>query len=105
MRGGRAVIFDLDDTLYREHDYVRSGFAAVSRHLADDAVYPALLDEWERHGRGRVFDAVVARFGIAVEVAELVSVYREHEPELALYPDAERALTRLAAAQAASAWA
>jgi putative hydrolase of the HAD superfamily len=78
MRGERAVIFDLDDTLYREHD--------------------ALEREWQANGRGRVFDAVIERFGLDVPVAELVDVYRSHDPELSLYPDAERALSRLEAA-------
>jgi putative hydrolase of the HAD superfamily len=98
----RAILFDLDDTLYREHDYVRSGFAAVARRLAAlpgapaiDELYGALEREWRLHGRGRVFDAVIERFGLKVPVAELVEVYRSHEPELSLYPDAERALTRL----------
>ena len=28
-----AIIFDLDDTLYRERRWLLSGFAAVARHL------------------------------------------------------------------------
>src|SRR4051812_6149568 len=100
MASDRAVIFDLDDTLYREHDYVRSGFAAVARRLAAEPaappereLYGALEQEWRRNGRGRVFDAVLADTGLAVDVGELVAVYREHEPQLTLYPDAERALS------------
>ena len=31
----KAVIFDLDDTLISEDEYIRSGFAAVSRFLED----------------------------------------------------------------------
>ena len=27
----RGVVFDMDDTLYLERDYVRSGFAAIAR--------------------------------------------------------------------------
>jgi putative hydrolase of the HAD superfamily len=104
MQGTRAVLFDLDDTLYREHDYVRSGFAAVAKRLASepsappaDELYASLEREWLSNGRGRVFDAVTERFGLRVPVAELVEVYRDHEPELSLYPDAERALARLEA--------
>ena len=33
----RGVVFDLDDTLYDERDYVRSGFAAVGRSAARDS--------------------------------------------------------------------
>ena len=103
MRERSAVIFDLDDTLYREHDYVRSGFAAVSRRLAAEpgapdaaALYAELEAEWLANGRGRVFDVVAAAHGLHTPVAELVDTYREHEPALELYPDAERALQRLA---------
>ena len=32
----RGVIFDLDDTLYSEKEYVRSGFKAVARWLGDE---------------------------------------------------------------------
>ncbi len=101
----RTVIFDLDDTLYREHDYVRSGFAAVARRMAasgaasEAELYGALERAWRRDGRGRVFDHVSAQFGLTVPVRELVEVYRGHEPELELYPDAERALARLEAAR------
>jgi putative hydrolase of the HAD superfamily len=98
-----AVIFDLDDTLYREHDYVRSGFRAVARRLAaepgaadEDELYAELEAHWLADGRGRVFDAVVTAHGLLTPVAELVEAYREHEPALELYPDAERALERLA---------
>jgi putative hydrolase of the HAD superfamily len=106
MQGSRAVLFDLDDTLYREHDYVRSGFAAVARRLAaeegapsEDELYLALEREWLERGRGRVFDAVAARFGLNVPVPVLVDTYRDHEPELSLYPDAERAIARLEASR------
>jgi putative hydrolase of the HAD superfamily len=102
MRGPRAVLFDLDDTLYCEHDYVRSGFAAVGRRLsaepgapAEDELYRALHSEWVARGRGRVFDVVVERLGLTVDIEELVDVYRDHEPTLVLYPDADRALARL----------
>ena len=32
----KGVIFDLDDTLYSEKEYIRSGFKAVSRFLGGD---------------------------------------------------------------------
>ena len=32
----QTVVFDLDDTLYAERDYVLSGYGAVAEHLSDD---------------------------------------------------------------------
>ncbi|MEM5598042.1 hypothetical protein AAHB53_19930 [Niallia circulans] len=34
MFNHKAYIFDLDDTLYCEHDYVKSGFYSVASFLA-----------------------------------------------------------------------
>lgn len=106
MPRGRAILFDLDDTLYLEHDYVRSGFAAVARRVSslpgapgEDELSAAFEGEWRRNGRGHVFDAVIDRLGVSVPVAELVEIYRSHEPALSLYPDAERALARLEASE------
>jgi hypothetical protein len=42
VNGLAAVVFDIDDTLYLERDYVRSGFGVVSRAIAPDAGAPPL---------------------------------------------------------------
>ena len=39
----KVVVFDLDDTLYKEVDYVRSGFMAVAQHLGDDSLLDVML--------------------------------------------------------------
>ncbi len=102
----RAVLFDLDDTLYPERTFVASGFAAVARHLAsrhalDAATLAARLVALERaQGRGAVFDAALAELGLAptTEVATLLHVYRTHLPRLALFADAAATLETLRAA-------
>ena len=103
-----VVAFDLDDTLYEEMSFVRGGFRAVAAWLEQEVpgarakdCYAWMMDELERHGRGRVFDAVLERLGRCASrrmVDACVRVYRRHEPDLALYPDAERALRSLEAA-------
>lgn len=35
MQYPKAVIFDLDDTLYQEEEYVKSGFLHVSRFISE----------------------------------------------------------------------
>lgn len=99
------LIFDLDDTLYPERSYVESGFRAVAAHLQARHGWPAgdslatlnaLLAE---HGRGALFDRLLARHGITTRAAarECVDVYRQHIPQLALAPEAEALLRRLPA--------
>lgn len=58
----RVVIFDLDDTLYNERQFVRSGFKAISSYLfkKNDVhqhnIYSLLLDVSEKYGGGNTFD-------------------------------------------------
>lgn len=102
-----VFVFDLDDTLYPELSYVRSGFRAVaaflvaSHPLSIDALTAELSAEEAAHGRGLVFDAVLRRHGLFSRglVAACLRTYRLHQPTgLRLYPDAERALRRLSGA-------
>jgi putative hydrolase of the HAD superfamily len=102
FRAKTAFIFDLDDTLYCEHDYVRSGFRAVAEHLIQGydgldvpSLYKFMLDEWNRNGRGKIFDHLTEMFAIDVDPIKLVELYRMHIPHLTLYPDAERIITIL----------
>ena len=86
----QAVVFDLDDTLYRERDYVRSGLMAVGEVLRQRTGRRADFAGWMwrqfRAGRRtRIFDAAGARFGLALsrrDIADLVAVYRTHRPAI-----------------------
>jgi putative hydrolase of the HAD superfamily len=100
-----VLVFDLDDTLYPELSYVHSGFRAVAAFLSPLLDAPAaalaagMVAEEAAHGRGQVFDNVLRQHGRWAKtlVAACLRTYRQHRPELLLYPDAERCLTRFAA--------
>jgi putative hydrolase of the HAD superfamily len=91
-----VVVFDLDDTLYPESTFVRSGFAAAARLLAartgedPDAVVAELLACVEAEGRGRQFDRALERRGLTTPTVEdLVTEYRSHDPAIEL-PETSR---------------
>lgn len=99
----KVVVLDLDDTLYLERDFARSGYAAVGRSLAGqvdpEGFAERCFDLLEQGRRGDIFDRVLAEFGVEVAeqtIEELVSVYRDHEPDIALCEDAARFLARFA---------
>ncbi|MGH8883816.1 MAG: HAD family hydrolase [Egibacteraceae bacterium] len=100
----RAVVFDLDDTLYPERAYVRSGFRAVSvwaeTHLAIPAAEGlARLEQLFSSGvTSHTFDRWLACAGLdpGQHVAQLVEVYRAHEPDIEPYPGVPGLLERLA---------
>ncbi|OGX87746.1 hypothetical protein BEN47_00910 [Hymenobacter lapidarius] len=100
-----VLVFDLDDTLYHELSYVHSGFKAVAAFLSPILLVPAetlaagMIAEEAEQGRGQVFDNVLRQHGRWSKslVTACLRAYRQHQPELTLFPDAERCLSRFAA--------
>jgi putative hydrolase of the HAD superfamily len=96
------VVFDLDDTLYPERDYVASGFAAVGNRVEADRGIRGFSElAWrlfEDGRRGNIFDLAFEQLDIDVTEAVIrraVDVYRRHTPTIALFPDAEECLARI----------
>lgn len=99
----KAVIFDLDDTLISEKEYVRSGFRQVAINISKeynldiDKVYELLLDTFEEDSKN-VFNRVFDKLNISYEIDDikkLVEIYRGHKPEIKLYDDAKYILDTL----------
>jgi putative hydrolase of the HAD superfamily len=94
------VVFDVDDTLYLERDYVRSGFTAVADFLLRECGIASFQQEaWAaflRGQRGDIFDTALRTLtGEASRtlVERCVDVYRTHRPDIALLGDADSFLT------------
>lgn len=102
-RQPQAIVFDLDDTLYPEIDYVRSGFRAAAGRIAGAACDAnAIADKmWRLFHEGRrerIFNTVLAELGLSDDgqiIAELVSVYRCHRPNLKLATPVRKLLAEL----------
>ncbi|MBU7006383.1 HAD family hydrolase [Phosphitispora fastidiosa] len=98
----KAVVFDLDDTLYDERQFVSSGFKAVAQYLAgsyglnNQKLFLQMQQLLCEEGRGRIFDRVLLDNGLDSSlVSLLVEVYRSHKPVLEFYPDAGEILRDL----------
>ncbi|HEY2841021.1 MAG TPA: HAD family hydrolase [Pirellulales bacterium] len=94
-----VVAFDLDDTLYKEADFVASGFAAVADRLRSagrDSLLPD-LQQFSAQKVSDVFGALIAKHGLADEITkeELLEAYRFHPPQVALAHGAAEALLEL----------
>lgn len=98
-----VLIFDLDDTLYDELTYVRSGFHAVARFLEEkfgwdqDASYRFMTRILCRQGRGRVFNRLLEAHNTLRKglVLQCLGVYRSHFPNIRLAPAARKLLPHL----------
>ena len=97
------VVFDLDDTLTPEWQHVLSGFGAVAEAFAEQLQAPfdladRMVQLYHAGNWGRVFNALLADLGRTddiVLVPKMVEIYRTHKPSIALFPDADAALTQL----------
>ncbi len=91
----KAVIFDLDDTLYDESTFVASGFWTVAIYLEDrfgvnkQKAFLDMMAVLKSEGRGKVFDKVLEKYGLYNPnlVTDLVNIYRSHSPKISLFPD------------------
>ncbi len=120
-----TVVFDLDDTLYDEIEYCKSGFAAVVEFLADPAAVSAstvtsrsesapanpttvnvekkrisdtLWQQFSAGNRTKTFNAALDKLDISYDdklILQLIEVYRHHKPTITLPPDSRDALYEL----------
>ena len=99
----KAVIFDLDDTLISEYEFVASGYAFVSERLEKRldhkaAEIEARLWELSKETYSNAFNRLFDSYGISYtkeEIRELILAYRNHPAATRFYPDAPGTLKAL----------
>jgi len=98
----RALIFDLDDTLYAERQFVRSGFRVVAADVearfgvARREARATLVGALRRGNRRRALQELCERHLLPVGIVpDLVDTIRAHTPDLSL-PDSTVALLQAA---------
>jgi len=102
-----TVVFDLDDTLYDEIEYCKSGFKAVADFLVEtsntfsaERIFDILWKQFTTGNRKKTFDAALDELGIKHDdelIEELVNTYRVHIPKLKLSQDSRDVLSELGA--------
>ena len=77
-----CFIFDLDNTLYNEEDFLRfvydkiGTFVYEKEHLEPADVSDFLTAEFKTSGRENIFQKLNARFNLKIDVAEYLSIMR-----------------------------
>ena len=98
----KAIVFDLDDTLFLERDYALSGFRAVAEWAVGNVGIPAeeaysdLTRLFDEGVRTATFDTWLIARGRSLEsIPAMVQVFRDHEPKITPAPAAIRILKGL----------
>lgn len=91
----KAVIFDLDDTLISESEYIKSGFKSVSKEISNkynlDYKYVVKkTNDLFSHSSKNVFNRVLQFFNIDYShdyILYLIEIYRNHDPKIKFFDD------------------
>lgn len=99
------ICFDLDDTLYSEIEYVKSGFNAIGIYLNNNYIIEkspedisnSLIQIMNHAGRGKVLDKYLKDQGIYSKnlVKSCISIYRKHYPTIELNEDVLECIEKL----------
>lgn len=102
----KVICFDLDDTLYKEIDYLKSAYWEIATYAAGqcagctDSVniltikaYDRMLDAY-RKGLN-AFEVLNKYLGLELPICDYLHIYRNHQPKIALSEDVERTLDAL----------
>lgn len=96
----KAIVFDLDDTLISEKEYIRSGFDVIAEKVSKDYsydknyIYSIMINLFKENSKN-VFNRLLDVLNIVYKenyIMELINIYRKHTPNISLYKDAKEIL-------------
>lgn len=104
----KAICFDLDDTLYKEIDYLKSAYREIAEFAAgqctgcSDSVnilavktYDRMLDAY--YNGQNAFEELNLFLGLVLPVSDYLYIYRNHKPRIVLSDDVVKTLDVLKA--------
>ena len=93
-----GFVFDLDDTLYPERDYVRSAFRWIASALGEADIFASMWRRFEAGESDPIGALALERQLTTVQKTSLVAAMRAHEPDLVLDAGAAALLAALRSA-------
>lgn len=99
----KVILFDLDDTLYLERDYVYSGYKVVASflekkyNLSLKTTYLKMID-LSKESYDNVFNRLFDAYNIKVgndEIKKIIEIYKNHIPNIDLCEDSRKILENL----------
>ena len=91
------VVFDLDDTLYKEIEYLKSAFNEIAILIQNDIglnLFHEMLSLF--HQQEDVFCTIIKKYNInAYSKTNLIKIYREHYPNIKIDFTVQKILKKL----------
>ena len=90
----KVIIFDLDDTLYNEEDYIKSGYKNIAKCFKNvNNMYNELYDAY-KDGK-KAIDYVFEKYGLLSMKDKALEIYRNQEPDIVIDKKVAELLDRL----------
>lgn len=95
----KTIVFDLDDTLYSEKEYLMSGFSYISHKIGktkktkEEKIKKLLTESYL--SELNPFEELIKKFSLKYSVDYLKKLYREHSPQISLSNSSKRLLDQL----------
>lgn len=100
----KVVCFDLDDTLCKEIDYLKSAYNEIASYAVQQCMglsvpirvikaYEIMMESYQE-GKN-AFEALNVFLGMELPIAEMLQMYREHNPVISLDEETRLTLDRL----------
>ncbi len=101
----KVLCFDLDDTLYKEIDYLKSAYRQIAAYAVQmcastideshslDKAYSKMMEAYQ-NGQN-AFETLNSYLGLEIPLRDLLLMYREHIPQISLEDDVRYTLDYL----------
>ena len=90
----KIFIFDLDDTLYKEIDFLYSAYREIAGWIelkfSLKGIYAFMLETYKE--QADVFSRLIDTYDLSLTKADLLSIYRSHRPNIRLELDTLKVL-------------
>lgn len=104
----KIICFDLDDTLYKEIDYLKSAYKEIAGYAAgqctgcSDSVYFLTINAYDRMIEAyrdglNAFEELNMFLGLEQPISDYLYIYRNHKPKISLSEDVVQTLDALKA--------
>lgn len=97
-----VFIFDLDNTIYDEREYLSNGYKEIAKYVAEanksgqlKEYYDYLIAEFDTRGRSMLFNKFIEHFNLTVSIHSLLQILRCQETQIQMYPKSKKILDML----------
>ena len=93
----KVLVFDLDDTLYKEIDFLKSAFHEIANRISvsidPQTVFDEMMHTYYKHEN--VFQLIINKYCPLETIGHLLEIYRNHHPDISLPIETEKVLEQL----------